>query len=189
MGQVQMRESVRGTTIITNEKNARELHELLTEHTTLLSTHLDYVYDDKDTKMTKDQLAYNTERIGTVVGTIGTQKDQDELIQIFTSQTQGYEDYTRGVKEKNEEKKNEGKKALEKDAGNFGRLVNRLSPAIPDKRGEELMLEHSALILAIVDAHAQNDSGKKMLLLKDANMHANLFADEWAKSVEIEGNL
>lgn len=188
-GQVKMDESVRGTSIITNEKNSKDLHELLTQHTSLLSTHLDSLYDDKDIEITRDQLAYNTEKIGTVVGNIGTQKDHDELIKIFNSQTKSYEDYTLGAKEKNEDKMNEGKQTLEKDASSFGKLINKLSPSIQDKRGEELMLEHTAIILAIVDAHAQNDSGKKMLLLKDANMHANLFADEWAKSIEIEGDL
>lgn len=189
IGQVHMQESVRGTTIITNEKNSRDLHELLTEHTALLTTHLDYVYDDKNAEITKDQLTNNTEKMGMVVGDIGTKEDREMLVQIFNKQMEGYEDYTLGVKEKDQEKIDTAKQSLEKDAVEFGKLMNRLSPAIPGERGEELMLQHTALTLAIVDAHAQNDRGKKLLLLKDANLQANLFADEWAKGVEMEGDL
>lgn len=189
MGQVRVRDSVQGTSMITNEKNARELHELLTEHTALLSVHLEYVYDEKDSQTTKDQLSYNTQKIATMIEDIGSKEDRGKFISLFERQINEYEAYTHGLKEKDQGTMDSAKIALTKISVDFGKLMNKMSPSIQDKRGEELLLQHITLTLAIVDAHAQKDSGKKLLLMRDANLHANAFADEWAKSIEIEGDL
>lgn len=189
VGQVRMQESVRGTTMITNENNARDLHELLTEYTAVLGTHLEYLYDDKNIATTKEQLSYNTQKIGDVVTKIGTKEDGEKFVLIFSKQTEEYENYTIAAKEKDEEKMKTAKSELSQNAFDFGKSMNKLSPAISPDRGEELMLQHTTLTLAVVDAHAEKDEGKKMLLLKDANLQANVFADEWAKGVEIQGDL
>lgn len=188
-GQAKVKDTIRGTSMITNEKTARDLHELLAEHTALVTVHLGYIYDGRDSRMTKDQLNYNTQKIGEMIETIGTKKDQAAFIKIFNGQIDEYENYTRGLKEKDKRTMNTAKNSLSKDASEFGKMMNKLSPSISSERGEELLLEDIALTLAIVDAHAEKDSGKKMLLIRDASVHANAFADEWSKSVEIEGDL
>ncbi len=189
LGQVRVRDTIRGESMVTNEKNARELHELLTEHTALISVHLGYVYDGKKSETTKDQLNYNTQRIGMMIESIGTEEDGVKFVKIFNGQIEQYENYTAGLKEKDQKVMETAKEILSKNAFEFGKLLNKLSPSIQASRAEDLLLEHIALTLAIVDAHAENDNGKKLMLIRDATLQANVFADEWSKSVEIEGDL
>lgn len=177
-GQVRTQEDVRGTSMITAAQTTIDTRALFTEYTSLVSLHLSNLYDGKETLSTKEQLDITIEEMGGAIETIGTNEDRQDFIKIFENHIEEYENYTTGLKEKNQQKMQTAKGKLAVHASELGKLVSKLLPSLPAGRGEDLMNQHTALMLAIVEAHAEKDTEKTLLLMKDASLQANLFADE-----------
>lgn len=188
-GQLREEDHARGTAMISSTKKTLDMRELFIEYTALLGIHLNNLFDGRETLSTKQQLDTLIQKMGGVVESVGIKEDRETFVKIFESQVENYERYTIGLKGEDQKEMETAKQSLATNAQNFEKLSNSFLPSLPQGRGEELMNEHTAFMLAIVDAHKEKNTGKTLLLLRDASEQANLFATELINKSESKQQL
>lgn len=167
--QLRAQESMRAKSTFSTVQPSIDMHNLFADYTSLVILHVTNLYDGKETLSTKAQLSSTIQKMADELSTVGEKETRQDFSNIFQKHIEEYENYTVGLKENDISKMDAAKKQLAKDAHNLGILYGG---------GEDLMNQHTALILAILNTHAQKDIEKKQLLIRDANLQASVFADE-----------
>lgn len=165
-----------------------QFRTLLAEHGTLTTVHLTNVYDGNDTAATSGLLEDNAQKLGDIFKKLGTTADKEAFLKTFRGHIDEYEIYTKGRKENKLEAMSTAKENLQMHALDFGKLVHKLMPSISEQRGTQLMNDHAALTLGIVDAHASGNAANKLEAVKNAKIQATEFADELAWGANVANN-
>lgn len=160
-----------------------QLNSLLKEHGIVTSEYLKNIYDGKDTAAAKTQLDQNTDLLANMVGEMYGNQARVEFRNLWNLHITHYENYTRALKDNNENEMNSIRDALLTHAEDLGESMQKIDKNFSQARIADLTREHIRLTLDVIDAYAQPDSGLLASSTKRAYDQAGEFADYLGQAI------
>lgn len=162
------------------------LQTLLSEHTVLTGRHLESYYDDLAVTETEDALNENSLRIAELAAELGA--SEQAFLSMWDKHIDGYENYTKSLRDKDERTQTVTKAELDTLGEEMGQMIHKLIPAATIEEVTDLMNEHIALTLSIIEAHAKGDQAEKLTQEGKATIQAVKFANTLSDAIENPNN-
>lgn len=162
------------------------LNNLFREHGTMMTLHLQAIYDGKNTEPTANLLETNAQQIASIIGSVYGAQARTNFLTMWREHNNLYEEYTKALKNKDQQKMTEAKNNLENLSSEMGEMVNQISPNISTDMIIRLSREHFTLTLSIIDAYAEKNQISYVSQIKAAGDHASRYADYLAEGM-LEG--
>lgn len=148
-----------------------KLHTFLQEHAVVGAFYLQQLYDGDDTTDSKAAVENNSAKV------IAFFKDDPTFAQSWKHHLDMYDAYTLALKNGDQAAANKAKEDLIMHTAEFGQIVNTIYPTVDATAAANAMKEHGEIVLAIVDAHANDDTSEVAVQSAKASAQATKFAE------------
>lgn len=168
------------TESVTTIQQRKKIHEILQEHISLGTIHLQNLYDGKDTLDSKILMDRNTSDLTDLVANISGNRNinvQDDFKKIWLMHMDLYEKYTLGLKNNDQRQADEARQSLDDLTTGFGDAAAAALPNVSAKDAEAAMREHIALTLSVMDEYAKGNDDARITQVAKATIQASRFSE------------
>ncbi len=168
------------TESVTTIQQRKQIHEILQEHISLGSVHLQNLYDGKDTTDSTILMDRNTNDLIDLVANISGNRNlivHENFKKSWIMHMDLYEDYALALKDQDQARADQARQSLDDLATGFGAAAAAALPNVSANEAEVAMREHIALTLSVIDAYAKNDEDSKINQLAKDTIQASRFSE------------